>query len=137
MKQNHNLFFDGATRERNPSQKIGYGVVFDDEEHIGSYYSNAGELTNNLAEYYGFLLCLRLIEKKNPELPITIHSDSKLVIKQMLGEWRIKDGGYAKVARGCMNLFASLRKRYKIKLTWIPREKNEHADRLSKEALLT
>lgn len=136
MRIKHKIFFDGATLYKNPSEKIGYGVLYNNEEHIGSYYSSAGNLTNNLSEYYGFLLSLRLVEMKKPEGSILISCDSKLVVKQMNGEWRIKDGGYAKVARGCLKLFNKLKKKYEIKLVWIPREQNDIADRLSKEALI-
>lgn len=129
--------FDGATSVTNPTDKIGWGVVFQDEEHMGSMYLTTGGLTNNLAEYYGFLLSLRLIEKYKPKDKIIIETDSNLVVKQMNGQWRIKSGGYAGVARGCKRLFDRLRKHYHIHLTWVPREENEHADRLSKEALLT
>lgn len=132
----HTIYFDGATRESNPSDKIGYGVIIDGEEHMGSMYSCIGNLTNNLAEYHGFLLALRLIEHLEYEGTILIMGDSKLLIKQMTGEWKIKEGIYCSLARGCLNILKRL-DHLDIRLKWIPREENKEADALSKKALLT
>ena len=107
-------------------------------------------MTNNVAEYYGFGLSLKLIrDLLDPSIPhnIVIRGDSNLVCNQMNGLWRIKEGPYVKAARICEKELARLKKFHKIKIEWIPRDSkkakakglpihNEKADELSKKALL-
>jgi ribonuclease HI len=84
-------------------------------------------------EYLGAIAILDILEKLGMQQePITIRGDSKLVIKQMNKEWRIKEGAYVPYAKRC--LAKSLRFP-KIRFEWIPREENGLADELSKGEL--
>lgn len=131
-----NIYFDGATGGVNPSDLIGFGVLYDDLEFRGKVTSTKKDLSNNLAEYYGFDFCLDLIEIRKPNVPITIYGDSKMVVNQMNGEWRIKEGVYTDLAKISKDKLEKLKETYDITIQWIRRSKNDEADRLSKEALL-
>ena len=67
------------------------------------------------------------------EAQIIVYGDSKLVIEQMFGSWKIRKGAYVPLALAAQRL---LRQFKNIKGRWIPREKNEIADELSKSALV-
>lgn len=89
------------------------------------------ETSNNLAEYCGFGVTLKYLKENNlDDLNITIYGDSKLVIEQMSGRWKIRNGVYIPFANRARDLLATFR--VQPKLVWIPREQNLIADRLSK-----
>jgi ribonuclease HI len=98
-------------------------------EHFDAEEINTG----NVAEYYGVLtLFEKLIELGLENEEITINGDSRLVINQMSRFWNITKGHYVQHAQ----LAKDISKRFKdINWEWIPREKNKHADKLSKKGL--
>jgi ribonuclease HI len=66
---------------------------------------------------------------------VVIHGDSKLVINQLTGRWRIKKGLYLSIAIETKQLLAHLRGLgWQISFCWIPREQNEECDALSKKS---
>jgi len=86
-----------------------------------------------VAEYSGFKTILDyLIEHDLTRSQIIVYGDSKLVIKQMFGRWRIKSGYYVPIAKVCKAL---LKQFPNITGKWIPREQNGLADELSKAQL--
>jgi ribonuclease HI len=90
--------------------------------------------SNNVAEYSGFLAILEyLLSTDLDDQTINIHGDSKLVIEQMQGNWRMKKGFYIATAKKAKETLKRFRK--KPTLIWIPREKNDIADELSKAEL--
>ena len=90
----------------------------------------------NMAEYMAFMiLCDKLHELVKKEDEIIIFGDSKLVIKQMIGEWKIKKGAYIEHAKKSKIVFDKLLARVRVRLAWIPREENVRADELSKIGL--
>jgi len=62
-----------------------------------------------------------------------IHGDSKLVINQLGGKWKSHGGLYVPYMQKAKELLKPLKAR--VKLQWIPREKNEMCDGLSKDVL--
>jgi probable phosphoglycerate mutase len=58
--------------------------------------------------------------------------DSKLIVEQMSGRWQVKHPSMKPLAREAAGLIAQLPQ---VRFTWIPREKNKHADRLANEAM--
>lgn len=106
-----------------------------------SYIPASKENSNNVAEYMGFKEILQWIrDNHNPalhSLTVQIWGDSKLVINQMTGDWRIKFGYYVPHANYCRELIKNLRERgLSLKLAWHPRELNAYADELSKSELI-
>ena len=84
----------------------------------------------NVAEYNGLILGLEYLLSENlRDEPITVFGDSKLVIKQMFGHWRIKNGLYKPDALLAHSLVKKFTNTYGY---WIPREQNGEADKLSK-----
>ena len=82
---------DGGARG-NPGPAA-IGIVFRNEENeiIGKYSEMLrGRLTNNVAEYWGLIKALQIAREKDYE-EITCCMDSELIIKQLLGEYRVKN----------------------------------------------
>ena len=92
------------------------------------------ETSNNVAEYNGFLAVL--LQLKGMDLQqeeIHVYGDSNLVIQQMSGNWKIKQGFYVPFALSARKLVHQFPR---LKLHWIPREENSLADELSKAELI-
>ncbi len=122
---------DGGSRG-NPGPAA-YGAVLKDAdtgEVIAEDGSTIGVATNNVAEYSGLIAGLRLAEEFAPGADIEVRMDSKLVVEQMSGRWKIKHPDMQPLAAEA-NRLAPAGTTY----TWIPREQNKHADRLANEAL--
>lgn len=122
---------DGGSRG-NPGPAA-YGAVLKDAETgevIAEDGSTIGIATNNVAEYSGLIGGLRLAEEFAPHAEIEVRMDSKLVVEQMSGRWKIKHPDMKPLAAEATSL-APFGTRY----TWVPRLQNAHADRLANEAL--
>ncbi len=122
---------DGGSRG-NPGPAA-YGSVLKDAETgevIAEDASTIGIATNNVAEYSGLIGGLRLAEMYAPHAEIEVRMDSKLVVEQMSGRWKIKHPDMKPLAMEA-NALAPFGTTY----TWMPREQNKHADRLANEAL--
>ncbi|MGW5406362.1 reverse transcriptase-like protein, partial [Streptomyces spiralis] len=123
---------DGGSRG-NPGP-AGYGAVVRDAA-TGQALSEAAEylgvVTNNVAEYRGLLAGLRAARALDPEATVHVRMDSKLVVEQMTGRWRIKHPDLKPLAAEAARVFPPERVTYE----WIPRERNKHADRLANEAM--
>jgi ribonuclease HI len=135
-------YFDGCCEPVNPGGTASYGaVVFVAKKRVWECSElfipvpgREKETSNNVAEYSGFLAILEyLLANSLDDHPVKIHGDSKLVIEQMQGNWRMKKGFYLHVARKAMETLQRFRKQ--PKLIWIPRDKNDIADELSKAEL--
>lgn len=135
-------YFDGCCEPVNPGGTASYGaVIFKNGERIWDcseiFYPEQGKekaTSNNVAEYCGFLSILDfLIEHNLHAHACTIYGDSKLVIEQMSGNWRIKKGFYKPVALQAKETLAKFL--VTPNLVWIPREENGLADELSKAEL--
>jgi len=122
---------DGGSRG-NPGPAA-YGAVLidaDTGEVIAEDGRTIGVATNNVAEYSGLIAGLRLAERYAPGADIEVRMDSKLVVEQMSGRWKIKHPDMRPLATEANQLapFGTI-------YTWVPRERNKHADRLANEAL--
>ncbi len=92
--------------------------------------SNGKIMSCNVAEYAGLAAALRhLIDAGLRNKPIVILGDSQLVIKQMFGHWKIRDGCYVDMARQTKQLLTHFPD---IRGQWVPRHRNAAADALSK-----
>ena len=125
------LHTDGGARGNPGPAAIG-AVLRDGSDHVvGEISKVIGDTTNNIAEYTAVIEGLKLAH----ELGVTdieVQMDSKLVVMQLSGEWKIKsDGlrGLAVEARRLLNRFSS------AKLTHVRREQNADADKLVNQAL--
>ncbi|BFV59548.1 bifunctional RNase H/acid phosphatase [Kitasatospora sp. CMC57] len=123
---------DGGSRG-NPGP-AGYGAVVRDGD-TGQIIAEAaeyiGRATNNVAEYRGLIAGLRAAHELDPEATVDVRMDSKLVVEQMSGRWKIKHPDMQPLAAEA----ATVLPRSQVKYSWIPREKNKDADRLANEAM--
>ncbi|MFF0103594.1 bifunctional RNase H/acid phosphatase [Streptomyces hirsutus] len=123
---------DGGSRG-NPGP-AGYGAVVSDAatgETLAEAAEYLGTTTNNVAEYSGLLAGLRAARELDPQATVHVRMDSKLVVEQMSGRWKIKHPAMKPLAAEAARVFPPGRVTYE----WIPRERNKHADRLANEAM--
>ena len=131
----YTLYFDGACGPTNPGGHMGCGVAIKDKDKNTVYTISkqftperfSGETSNNLAEYTALFLGLKwCLEHKIIELHVI--GDSKLVIMQMNGYFKIKKGSYVKAALETIKLKDKFKK---ITFEHVKREFNTEADELS------
>jgi probable phosphoglycerate mutase len=124
---------DGGSRG-NPGEAA-YGAVLRDAdtgEVIAERAEYIGVATNNVAEYRGLIAGLELYNEHTPGAALEVRMDSKLVVEQMSGNWKIKHPDMKPLATAAHRLAP-----FGTVYTWVPRERNKHADRLLNEALGT
>jgi len=90
-----------------------------------------GEATNNYAEYCGLITGLRAAAQLDAGT-VAVRMDSKLVVEQMSGRWKIKNATLQELAAEAKNLAAGFRQ---VDYSWIPREQNAAADQLANVAM--
>ncbi len=123
---------DGGSRG-NPGP-AGFGcVVFsaDRTTVLAEHKHFIGQTTNNVAEYRGLIAGLEEARRLGAN-EVAVSMDSKLVVEQMSGRWKVKHPGLAELhqqARALASTFDG------VTFGWIPRERNAHADRLANEAM--
>ncbi|MFF4641615.1 bifunctional RNase H/acid phosphatase [Streptomyces sp. NPDC001389] len=123
---------DGGSRG-NPGP-AGYGAVVLDPatgETLAERAEFIGIATNNVAEYRGLIAGLKAARELAPDAVVRVRMDSKLVVEQMSGRWKIKHPDMKPLAAEA----AAVLPRGQITYEWIPRERNRHADRLANEAM--
>lgn len=132
------VYFDGLCQPINPGGIPCYAfLVKSNEKTIYSEYGVAGEpfsedATNNVAEYTALAKALQwLIDNNFSSQKVEVKSDSQLVVNQLLGDYKVK-------ARRIISLYKEvllLKNRFQdIQITWIPRDKNKEADKLTNKA---
>jgi broad specificity phosphatase PhoE/ribonuclease HI len=123
---------DGGSRG-NPGP-AGFGaVVFsaDRATVLAESKQAIGRATNNVAEYRGLIAGLaEAVALEATEVAVAM--DSKLVVEQMTGRWRVKHPDLIELNREARDLAGRFER---VTFSWIPREKNSHADRLANEAM--
>ncbi|AOR34658.1 bifunctional RNase H/acid phosphatase [Streptomyces fodineus] len=123
---------DGGSRG-NPGP-AGYGAVVRDAatgEPLTEAAEYIGIATNNVAEYRGLLAGLSAARALDPTATVHVRMDSKLVIEQMSGRWKIKHPDMKPLATQARSVLPPDQVTYE----WIPREQNKYADRLANEAM--
>ena len=123
---------DGGSRG-NPGP-AGYGAVVRDAdtgEVLAERAASLGRATNNVAEYNGLLAGLRAAAELDPS-SVAVRMDSKLVVEQMSGRWRVKHPDLQPLHAEGRALAGALPV---VTFEWIPRERNAYADRLANEAM--
>ncbi|MGH3492758.1 MAG: reverse transcriptase-like protein, partial [Sciscionella sp.] len=123
---------DGGSRG-NPGP-AGYGAALRDTLTGDLLVQRSGALehtTNNVAEYTALLEGLRAA-KALGAVVVEVRMDSKLVVEQMSGRWKIRNASLRALADEARNLAAEFDE---VSYEWIPRERNTVADRLANEAM--
>ncbi len=125
------LYTDGGARGNPGPAAYAYVLEAEDGTMLASHGETIGIATNNVAEYSGLIEGLRkALELHVPEVEVL--SDSELMVKQMRGEYRVKN----EALRGLSLEAAALARRVgRVEYTHVRRAHNDLADRLVNEAL--
>ncbi|ADB31663.1 Phosphoglycerate mutase [Kribbella flavida DSM 17836] len=122
---------DGGSRG-NPGPAA-YGALVRDPQ-TGEVIAQAGVTigiaTNNVAEYSGLIAGLELAAEYAPDASIEVRMDSKLVVEQMAGRWKVKHPDMKPLAMKAQSLAP-----FGTEWTWVPRAQNAAADALANMAL--
>jgi len=125
VSETYEIVFDGGAKG-NPGLGYGSYEITQDSEVVAHNTEEYGDkVTNNQAEYRTLVLALSwLADSLGDEAKsslVVVHGDSRLVINQLKGEWKIKDAILRRIAmdaRSQMNRFAN------VELNWHPRAKS-------------
>lgn len=131
MKQLIYIEADGGSRG-NPGPAA-YGALLRDartRKVLAEAAESVGIATNNVAEYNGLIAGLRLFQEFTPDADLEVRMDSKLVIEQMAGRWKIKHPDMRPLALEARRLAPP-----DVEWTWVPREQNKDADALLNKVL--
>lgn len=123
---------DGGSRG-NPGV-AGYGSVVFDGDHdavLAERKEYIGRATNNVAEYRGLIAGLEAARELGAD-EVSVRMDSKLVVEQMSGRWKVKHPDMIPLAQRARDLVGEFSR---VDFAWIPRKQNSHADRLANEAM--
>ncbi|HEY1882741.1 MAG TPA: ribonuclease HI family protein [Candidatus Cybelea sp.] len=125
------LFADGGSRG-NPGPAAGAAVLLDpDGETIEEIHEYLGIATNNVAEWTGLLLGLQAARARGIRR-LAVRLDSELVVKQLRGEYRVKNAGLVPLYQRARALVRGFEL---IDIKHVPRKQNAAADRLVNLAL--
>ena len=125
------LYTDGGSRGNPGRAAFAYVLEADDGTVLASHAETIGIATNNVAEYRGLVAGLaKAVELAVPEVEVV--SDSELLVKQMLGEYRVKNAALRELSLEAARLARQLER---VGYRHVRRAHNELADRLVNEAL--
>jgi ribonuclease HI len=130
---NLRIFTDGGARG-NPGP-AGVGAVIKDAdtgETIKELHKYIGETTNNQAEYKAVILGLEEAVELNPD-SVMVVADSELLVRQLSGEYKVKNQGLAQRFMEVRNLETRLGK--PVRYRHVPRDQNKEADALANKAM--
>lgn len=124
---------DGGARG-NPGES-GFGVYVQDEQghEVASLHGYLGRQTNNVAEYAALLAALRYAAGQGVTR-FKIRSDSELLVRQINGQYRVKNPMLQKLHQAALSL---MRRCGRVTVEHVRREQNRQADRLANEAMDT
>ncbi|HEX2073967.1 MAG TPA: bifunctional RNase H/acid phosphatase [Geodermatophilus sp.] len=124
---------DGGSRG-NPGP-AGYGALVRDAATgrvLAERAASIGRATNNVAEYGGLVAGLQAALDLDPTAEVEVRMDSKLVIEQMSGRWKIKHPDMQKLALQAQQI---ARRLGGLRYVWVPRAQNSAADALANSAM--
>lgn len=123
---------DGGSRG-NPGPAA-YGALVYHAETQETFFEvgmSIGIATNNVAEYQGLIAGLRAVREIDLTAEIEVRMDSKLVVEQMSGNWKVKHQNIKPLVLEAKAAFPP----EQVKYVWVPREENFRADALLNKAL--
>ena len=121
---------DGGSRG-NPGAAAYGAVVYENDKVIKEMGAFIGVASNNVAEYEGLIAGLKAVYEIDPTATILVKMDSKLVVEQMSGRWKVKHPNMQKLVK---QAFAAHDPKL-VSYQWIPREENSHADSILNDVL--
>jgi len=127
------VYTDGASRG-NPGKAGAGAVVYKNGKELFSLRKFLGIQTNNYAEYMALILVLQELLKyeEYKKANIEVFADSKLVIEQASGNWKVKNENIKPLFSKLMDLVGQFKN---ISFAHIPRSQNSEADALANQAI--
>lgn len=124
------IFFDGSSQGNPGPSGIG-GIVYDEEgREIYRFSDYVGLKTNNEAEYLALRRSLEIVLDLGVD-EVELYSDSELLVKQIKGEYSVRDEKIKELYREIQELMKNIKK---VKIIHIIREENREADKLANKA---
>ena len=124
------IYTDGASRG-NPGPAGAGVIILDGKKKIREISKYLGEATNNIAEYNAVVFALEeALALKADEIVIKL--DSELVVRQLIGEYKVKDGEIRKLFEKVLGMLRIFRR---FEVRHIERAKNKEADKLANKAI--
>lgn len=126
------VYIDGGSKG-NPGPAACAAVIkaADDGQTILDKGKYLGETTNNVAEYQGLLLGLRLAADMEAD-DIEVRSDSELLVRQLTGQYRVKNDRLKELHAEAKRRIQAF---HAVHIRHVPREENTEADRLANETI--
>ena len=121
---------DGGSRG-NPGAAAYGAVVYENDKVIKKMGAFIGVASNNVAEYEGLIAGLSAVNQIDPTATILVKMDSKLVVEQMSGRWKVKHPDMKALVKKAIATHDPKLVAYQ----WIPREENSHADSILNDVL--
>lgn len=135
----HELIVEADGGSRGNPGVAGYGALVLDAGTgavLAERAAPLGKASNNVAEYEGLIAGLTAAAQIDPAAAVTVRMDSRLVIEQMAGHWKIKHEDMKRLAQQAQVLVRERRAAGgDIEWTWIPRAQNKAADKLSNDGM--
>lgn len=125
------VYTDGASRGNPGPAALGIAILDTSGNVLHEIRQKLGDQTNNYAEYMALKEGLAFCEAAGVS-KVTVKADSQLMVRQMLGEYKVKAEGIIPIYLECKKLSQSFSE---IRFEHVRREDNKHADRLANEAL--
>ncbi len=122
---------DGGSRGNPGIAASGTVVCAENGQILAEIGRFLGETTNNVAEYTSVIEGLKWTLNEDSEASVHFKMDSKLVVEQLSGRWKIKDEKLRALAKEATELYRGR----KITFEWVPREQNKRADAIANEAM--
>ena len=124
------MYIDGASSGNPGPAGIGIVILDHDGRQVGKISSYIGTRTNNYAEYTALIRALKIAIYFKAKV-VKIRTDSELVVKQISGEFKVKNDQIKKLYDQASGLLKSLAN---CKIEHVPRSQNDKADYLAKKA---
>ena len=123
---------DGGSRG-NPGESGSGAIVADQStgELLAEISLYGGIASNNVAEYKGMSAGVRRAIELDPDAELLVRLDSKLVVEQMSGRWKIKHPAMAELAAEARQILTGA----PVRFEWMPRLQNSRADKLANLAM--
>jgi len=125
------LHCDGAARGNPGPAGVGIHITDEDGTTVAEIAEGIGETTNNVAEYTAAIRGLERAQELGAA-EVHLRSDSKLLIEQLAGRWKIKNENLIRLHRDIRDLVEDFER---VTYEHVPRERNVEADRLANEGV--
>ena len=131
LKKRLFIYIDGASRGNPGPAGVGVIIYGEKKKLVDELCEYIGKTTNNVAEYQALLIALERARSLGAKA-LTIYSDCELLVRQMAGEYRVKDKTLKNFYQKARENLKNFRK---VDIRYIARKRNKRADRLANKGI--